>query len=93
MAHSSSAFVQVTEVAKKSEDSAALGLEVRLEKGCMSRAEVEALGGGGGGGVGGGGQQLEYSAERRCWVGRKIEKTREATKEQKLDSRELPILI
>lgn len=89
MAHSSSAFVQVTEVAKKSEDSAALGLEVRLEKGCMSRADVEALGGEGGGG----GQQLEHSAERRCWVGMKIEKTREATKEQKLDSRELPILI
>ena len=82
MAHCSSAFVQVTEVAKKSEASAALGLEVRLEKGCMSRTEVEALGGGGGG------QQLEYSAERRCWVGRKIEETREATKEQKLHSRE-----
>ena len=62
-----SAFVQVTEVAKKSEDSA-LGLEVRVEKGCMSRAEVGAMDG------------LEYSADRRCWVGRKIEETREAIK-------------
>ena len=56
-------------MAKKSEDSA-LGLEVRVEKGCMSKAEVEAKGG------------LEYSAERRCWVGRKIEETREAIKER-----------
>ena len=60
----------MTEVAKKSEDSA-LGLEVRVEKGCMSKAEVEAKGGG-----------LEYSAERRCWVGKKIEETREAIKER-----------
>ena len=56
--------LQITEVSKKSEDSA-LGVEVRLQKGCLSRAEVEALQGG------------EYAAERRCWVGRKIEETRQ----------------
>ena len=54
-------------MAKKSDDSDVLGLEVRLEKGCMSKAEVAQLG------------QIEYSADRRCWVGRKIEETRQAT--------------
>ena len=44
-------------------------MEVRLEKGCLSRAEVEALQGGGG--------LQDYAAERRCWVGRKVEETRQ----------------
>ena len=60
--------LQITEVSKKSEDSA-LGVEVRLEKGCLSKAEVEALQGGGG--------LQDYAAERRCWVGRKVEETRQ----------------
>ena len=66
-------------MSKKSEDSA-LGVEVRLEKGCLSRAEVEALQGGGG--------LQDYAAERRCWVGRKVEETRQGGGQKLPESRD-----
>ena len=71
--------LQITEVSKKSEDSA-LGVEVRLEKGCLSKAEVEALQGGGG--------LQDYAAERRCWVGRKVEETRQGEGQKLPESRD-----
>ena len=71
-------------MSKKSEDSA-LGVEVRLEKGCLSKAEVDALQGGGG--------LQEYAAERRCWVGRKVEETRQGEGQKLPESRDSWVLI
>ena len=77
-AESAPRYLQVTEVARTSDasSSSALGLEVRLEKGCMSKAAVAALGG------------LQHAADRRCWVGRKVEETRQGEGQKLPESRD-----